>query len=101
MPVKYILTYKMSQDHVELLFSCIRGKNGFCRNPDVRMFKSSLQRILLRNSIVGSKFSNCTDFQEEGCGSIFSLKWSKRKSPLPNESPPENEENVSKNNILE
>ena len=92
-PFKYILTYKLSQDHLELLFSCIRGKNGFCKNPDVRMFKSSLQRILLRNSIVGSKFSNCTNFQDEGCGSIFSLKWNKRNSPV-NDSTPESEEDV-------
>ena len=26
-PFKYVLTYKMSQDHLELLFACIRGKN--------------------------------------------------------------------------
>ena len=26
---KYFLTYKMPQDHLELLFACIRGKNGF------------------------------------------------------------------------
>ena len=25
---KYILTYKMCQDHLELLSACIRGKNG-------------------------------------------------------------------------
>ena len=28
-PFSYLLTYKFSQDHLELLFSCIRGKNGF------------------------------------------------------------------------
>ena len=26
-PFKYFLTYKLSQDHVELLFRCIRGKD--------------------------------------------------------------------------
>uniref|UniRef100_A0A7M5XJF7 Transposable element P transposase-like RNase H C-terminal domain-containing protein n=1 Tax=Clytia hemisphaerica TaxID=252671 RepID=A0A7M5XJF7_9CNID len=92
-PFKHILTYKMSQDHLELLLSCIRGKNGFCKNPEVRMFKSSVQRILQRNSIVGSKFSNCTNFQDEGYGSFFSLKWSKRNSPV-NDSTPENEEDL-------
>ena len=28
-PFQYILTYEFSQDHLELLFVCIRGKNGF------------------------------------------------------------------------
>ena len=32
-PFSYLLTYKFSQDHLELLFSCIRGKNGFNNNP--------------------------------------------------------------------
>ena len=27
-PFKYLLTYKFSQDHIELLFSCIRAKAG-------------------------------------------------------------------------
>ena len=38
----YILPYKYSQDHLELLFSCIRGKNGWNNNPDVRVFKSAM-----------------------------------------------------------
>jgi hypothetical protein len=35
-PFKYVLTYKVSQDHLELLFACIRGKNGYNNNPDIR-----------------------------------------------------------------
>ena len=81
-PFKYILTYKMSQDHLELLFACIRGKNGFNNNPDVVQFKSALRKILLRNSIVGSKYSNCLTFEQESAGSIFSLKWTRRRAPL-------------------
>ena len=27
-PFKYLLTYKYSQDHIELLFSCIRSRGG-------------------------------------------------------------------------
>ena len=58
-PLKFVLTYKFSQDHLELLFSCIRGKNGYNDNPDVRQLKSSLKRILLRNTICGSRRANC------------------------------------------
>jgi len=86
---KYLLTYKTSQDHLELLFACIRGKNGFNTNPNVRHFKSSLRRILLRNAIVGSKHANCLAFEPQSIGSIFSLKWNKRSSPIVNEDPEE------------
>ena len=81
-PFKYVLTYKTSQDHLELLFACIRGKNGFNSNPNVRHFKSSLRRILLRNAIVGSKHANCLTFEPQSIGSVFSLKWNKRSSPI-------------------
>jgi len=41
-----------------------------------------LKRILLRNSIVGSKHGNCLTFQDQAAGSIFALKWTKRRAPL-------------------
>lgn len=81
-PFKYVLTYKLSQDHLELLFACIRGKNGFNTNPTVRQFKSSLKRILLRNTIVGSRHANCTTFEPQSIGSVFSVKWSRRSAPV-------------------
>ena len=46
-PFDYFLSYKLSQDHLELLFSCIRGRNGFNNNPNVRQFKNTMQKILL------------------------------------------------------
>ena len=33
---KYILTYKFSQDHLELLFSCVRSRGGHNNNPNVK-----------------------------------------------------------------
>ena len=81
-PFKYVLTYKFSQDHLELLFACIRGKNGFNNNPDVMQLKSSLRNILLRNSIIGSKNSNCLTFEDHSSSSIFSLKISRNRAPL-------------------
>ena len=81
----YLLTYKMSQDHLELLFACIRGKNGFNNNPDIRQFKSSMKKILLRNSIIASNRANCLMFEDHSNGSVFSLKWNKRNAPLFNQ----------------
>ena len=33
-PFKYVLTYKLSQDNLKLLFACIPGKSGFNSNSD-------------------------------------------------------------------
>lgn len=72
----------MSQDHLESLFACIRGKNGFNNNPNVRHFKSSLKRILLRHTIVSSKHANYVMFELQSIGSVFSIKWSSHRSPI-------------------
>ena len=78
----FVLTYKLSQDHLELLFACIREKNGFDNNPDMRQFKSALGEILLRVSVVGSRYSNCMTFENEFSSPVYSLKWSRKKSSL-------------------
>ena len=80
-PFQYFLTYKLSQDHLELLFACIRGKNEFNNNPDVRQLKSALKKILLRVSIIASKHYNCMVFETD-ISPIFSLKWTKSRSPM-------------------
>ena len=77
-PYSFVLTYKFSQDHLELLFGCIRGKNGWNNNPDLR---SALQRILLRVSNIKSSHYNCLVFEKDA-SPIFSLKWTKKRSPF-------------------
>ena len=44
--LKYIPTYKFSQDHIELLFGCIRAHNGRNNNPTCRQFKSVMKKFL-------------------------------------------------------
>ena len=78
-PFEFILTYKLCQDHLELLFSCIRAMNGYCTNPTIRQFVSALKRILLRASILASKNANCMVFEADESPSIFSLKWTKNR----------------------
>ena len=39
---------KISQVHIELLFSTISGRNGFNNNPNVHQLKASTRAILLR-----------------------------------------------------
>ena len=42
-PYKYVLTYKFSQDHLELLFNEIRRRGGWNNNPNVLQFKYALR----------------------------------------------------------
>jgi len=41
---KYLLTYKCSQDHLEILFSKIRQRLGNNNNPNVVELKTSLKK---------------------------------------------------------
>ena len=70
-PFKYLLTYKYSQDHVELLFSCIRSRGGWNNNPNCLQMKYALRQMLMRNAITASKNANCVDFT--GCSNIIPL----------------------------
>ena len=75
----------MSQDHVELLNSSIRPRNGSNNNPNVLQFKSAMKKVLLRASVTASRYSNCMSFDPDTSPPIFSLKWSKNRSCLTQE----------------
>ena len=74
-PYHYFLTYKVSQDHLELFFSCIRS-------PNAVQFKTAMKQILLKNSIMSSSKGNVLCFESQPVGPLFSLKWSKRRTPF-------------------
>lgn len=50
-PLKYLLTYKLSQDHIELFFAAIRARSGWCPNPTALQFTSAYKRLLVRHDI--------------------------------------------------
>jgi len=56
----YLLTYKLSQDHIETTFSAIRSRGGHNNNPTCRQFSTAYKRILVYNQVVGSIYGNCT-----------------------------------------
>ena len=56
----YVLPYKMSQDHVELLFSRIRRMGGFNNNPNAVQLQQALRRLALHNFIAPSATGNST-----------------------------------------
>jgi hypothetical protein len=72
----YLLTYKLSQDHVELFFSAIRGKGGFNNNPTCRQFEAAYKRLLIHHEISGSTYANCIALEPI---SILTVSSSKNK----------------------
>lgn len=59
-PLNFVCAYKLSQDHLEMLFSRIRRRNGWNNNPNALQFKYSLRSTLMKNSIMPSKRANVT-----------------------------------------
>jgi len=56
----FILFYKMSQDHIEMLFSAIRSRgDGFNNNPTAAKFESGYKRLLIHTEISVSDRANC------------------------------------------
>jgi hypothetical protein len=45
--LKYLLTYKTSQDHLELFFGAVRSRNGCNNNPTPVQFCSAYKRLLM------------------------------------------------------
>ncbi|KAJ8004331.1 hypothetical protein DPEC_G00158010 [Dallia pectoralis] len=48
-PCRYLLTYKLSQDHLELFFSAVRARGGY--NPNVRQFRGPYKHLLVRHQV--------------------------------------------------
>lgn len=60
-PHKFFLTYKMSQDHLELFFGCIRAREGSNNNPNCIQFKKTLRQLLFTKNITVEN-GNCSHF---------------------------------------
>ena len=83
-PFKYVLTFKYSQDHIEILFSCIRAKGGWNNNPNSLQLKYTLRRMLLGNSVQASVNANCLIFDDTVIIPIFRTR--KHAAPLAEDS---------------
>lgn len=56
--LKYLLTYKMSQDHIELFFAAVRARGGWNNNPTARQFRAGYKQLLVKHEIK-VKNGNC------------------------------------------
>lgn len=71
---RYLLSFKLSQDHLENFFSKVRSKGGFNNNPDVVNFKSALRSLLIFNQISPSPNANTMHVTESDEGCLLNLK---------------------------
>ncbi|GLV33369.1 hypothetical protein CBL_20115 [Carabus blaptoides fortunei] len=56
--LNYLLTYKLSQDHLEMFFSAVRGRGGFNNNPTSVQFQAAYKRLLVYTAVKGSDCGN-------------------------------------------
>lgn len=58
--IDYLLSYKLSQDHIEMFFSLIRRMNGFNNNPTTIQYLSAIRKLLSnRLNVCISSSANC------------------------------------------
>ena len=62
-PLKYLLTYKFSQDHLEHFFGCVRSHGGSNNNPTARQFVGIYKRLLTHHE-VKSINGNCLTLED-------------------------------------
>jgi hypothetical protein len=73
-PFRYVCTFKVSQDHLEMFFSRVRRRGGWNNNPNCLQFKWAIRAILLRNCIKPSKNANVV--VDEPLNNLFQQKTS-------------------------
>ncbi|KYN11230.1 THAP domain-containing protein 9, partial [Trachymyrmex cornetzi] len=73
--LKYILSYKISQDHLEILFSCFRTMGGYNNNPNATQFAASYKKLLHHNEVKSSAAANCISLDNT---SILTVAWGKK-----------------------
>jgi len=56
----FILSYKISRDHLEILFSSVRSRGGFNNNPTAAQFEATYKRLLVHTELSVSQNANCT-----------------------------------------
>ncbi|XP_064460284.1 uncharacterized protein LOC135370468 [Ornithodoros turicata] len=54
----YITTYRLSQDHLELFFSCIRQRGGWNNNPSASQFRHAYRKLLIHAEVQAPSSAN-------------------------------------------
>jgi hypothetical protein len=80
--LEFILTYKFSQDHLELFFGVIRRKGGLNDNPTAQQFEGAYKRILLHGDLTAPVTGNCVA-QDDTEGLFVSPNQKKKSNLMP------------------
>jgi len=57
--LRYLLTYKLSQDHLELFFAVVRSRGGSNNNPSALHLRNTWKRLLTHNQLKDVASGNC------------------------------------------
>lgn len=79
--LKYLLGYKLNQDHLETFFSVVRTRGGFNDNPNAYEFKSAYKRILVKTEIKATNSGNCLIIDDT---SILNITSTQEKNKITN-----------------
>lgn len=63
-PMDYLLTFKLSQDHLETFFGSIRSRHGFNNNPNAIQFRSAYKQLIIHNEVTSPATANCITLDE-------------------------------------
>jgi hypothetical protein len=64
--LQYLATYRLSQDHIELVFNVVRSRGRWNNNPTAGQFRSAYRHLLMKNNVQPNTTGNVTsqeDFQ--------------------------------------
>ena len=70
---EYLLTYRFSQDQLEMFFSKIRSRLGWNNNPNALQFKWALRALLQKNQVTAPETGNCTVVEETKLAEVAGL----------------------------
>lgn len=76
--MKYFLTYKCSQDNLEIFFSCVRRCGALNDNPSSLQFRYTLRKLLFRNSVKPSVNANCVSEDDFEITPVLEFRHPKR-----------------------
>lgn len=80
--LKYFLTNFVSQDHVEVTFSRIRGRCGFNNNPNAIQLKSAMKQIIVKNVISTSTAANRAALDLKPYGDVCQIRRAPKKGKI-------------------
>lgn len=92
-PLSYFLSYKLSQDHIELFFACVRARGGWNNNPNCQQFQSAMKALLLKNSVTPGSNSNVIESDYTPYLPVCNFKSKKRILTRTNIDPLDDESN--------